>query len=391
MHMKLEMSQEKPSLNSTSVTIAYATDMQAVSPGGIQSCIWEFLKHTNGVTVKVLGVVNSNSGYPALPPNASLDAILELTGPSRLPLNLRFMGALWRWITTGSQTSEQDTIWFHRTEHLLPFVLLRHKKKHRVVVTIHGSSAFAEIHFKRRIVAKITMALEQAAIRYADAIVLVSERSLEHYQSLYPWARHKISVVPNPVDLELFTRLPNIEAVRQLYGLPSSAAVFSYHGRIAPEKGVELLLEAFKLIRDVIPDAVLFIIGEGPLREQLMAEVRPGVHWLGAVKHDDLPKHLNATDVALLASSFEGMPLSILESLACGVPVVSTDVGDLSLIVQPGKSGIVVKERSPAAIAAAALEVYQNRAVLAPQCRDCVLNYSSKEYTARMLAILEKQ
>ena len=100
------------------------------------------------------------------------------------------------------------------------------------------------------------------------------------------------------------------------------------------------------------------IAGDGPERGELEAHaarlgVSDRVHFLGQVRHDRLPDVYSAADALVLASSSEGWPNVLLESMACGTPVVSTDVGGASEMVCTPEAGTIIGERSSDAIAAA--------------------------------------
>ena len=104
-----------------------------------------------------------------------------------------------------------------------------------------------------------------------------------------------------------------------------------------------MLLQAFAALRD--PRAHLLLLGEGSLREQLAASVgsyglEQQVHLLG--KRFDIPEWLGASDVFVLSSDWEGNPLSVMEAMAAGLPVVSTSVGGVPELVEPGQQGFLV-------------------------------------------------
>jgi glycosyltransferase involved in cell wall biosynthesis len=127
------------------------------------------------------------------------------------------------------------------------------------------------------------------------------------------------------------------------------------------------------------------LAGDGRAKEKLMArhsDLQNDLIFLGALSHARLPELFSAADCLLLTSHFEGMPRAVLESLAAGLPVVSTNVGDVSKVVTNGFSGFVVSNRNPRSLAEKTLEILKYRPSL-EACRQALSGYEAK-------AVLEK-
>jgi glycosyltransferase involved in cell wall biosynthesis len=158
----------------------------------------------------------------------------------------------------------------------------------------------------------------------------------------------KISVIPNGVDCGTFHPLSKDEARRRL-GLTSRTTILSVGGLI-PRKGFDLLIKALKILLDEVHQKELFLIsvGEGPYRnelEKLVSSLHLSEHvrFVGAVPHQELYVWYNAADLFCLASSREGWPNVILESLACGTPVVATDIWGVPEIICSDEVGLLMK------------------------------------------------
>lgn len=160
----------------------------------------------------------------------------------------------------------------------------------------------------------------------------------------------RLTVLRNGVDLKLFKPTEREETRRQLgVEQPTILAV----GNLIELKGHHLLIEAMT----DLPGMRLAIIGEGPNKAKLQAlaeqfRVADRVTLLGSVPHDRLPAYYSAADVLVHASSMEGWPNVLLEAMACGTPVLATNVGGVPEIVQHEHAGLIIEERSPGAIAA---------------------------------------
>jgi D-inositol-3-phosphate glycosyltransferase len=130
-------------------------------------------------------------------------------------------------------------------------------------------------------------------------------------------------------------------------------------GRIDPLKGIDNLIKALPFLRH-IPKLRLVILGGGEHSqreiEQLQKlahnlEVQDSVAFLGLIKHDQLPYFYNAADLCVVPSYYESFGLVALESLACGTPVVATDVGNHESVIRQGDTGYVIQDNVPGRLA----------------------------------------
>ncbi|MGM0506591.1 MAG: glycosyltransferase family 4 protein, partial [Bacteroidota bacterium] len=134
------------------------------------------------------------------------------------------------------------------------------------------------------------------------------------------------------------------------FGDPSRKPVFLYVGRISPEKGVEDLIEAWKRRN---PEATLRLVGDGPLRASLQkSSVHcPDIEWRGAVVHEEVLREMACARALLFPSRwYEGFPMTLVESFACGCPIIATDIGSQGSIVREGETGLKVPAGDPDAI-----------------------------------------
>lgn len=174
----------------------------------------------------------------------------------------------------------------------------------------------------------------------------------------------RIAYVPNPVDVRLFAPLAESEraAVRASLSLESGQIVFAFTGRLSREKGIRELLQAWSAA--ALVNARLLVIGpdmpghpwdEGPwIREYLRAKgLEASVQLLGPRPHPELARFMGAADVAVLPSHFEAQGLAAVEAMACGRPLVATNVGGVPDFVADGVNGLLVPPKDVAALAAA--------------------------------------
>jgi teichuronic acid biosynthesis glycosyltransferase TuaC len=179
--------------------------------------------------------------------------------------------------------------------------------------------------------------LLQYVLRKADGVIAVSE-ALKQAMVQLGTPERQISSIPNGVDTRKFYPMPKEQARRQL-GLHCSRVLLSV-GNLTPNKGFDLLIRAFPIVAAKLEkeNIHLAIVGDGPFRGELektisTLKLEDRVHLVGAVSHEQLHVWYSAADIFCLASSREGWPNVILESLACGTPVVATRVGGIPEII----------------------------------------------------------
>ena len=186
---------------------------------------------------------------------------------------------------------------------------------------------------------------EILAGRWTDVVVCVSEDERERGASVGIAAA--MEVVPNGVDIEARVPRPRVPARRKL-GLSEHPTVVCV-GRLARQKGQDLLLRAWPWVQAELPQARLVLVGDGPDRVALGAVAPAGVLFAGA--RDDVDDFLAAADVVVLPSRWEASPLVALEAMAAGRAVVATEVGGVRAAL--GDTGAVVKPGEVTAMARA--------------------------------------
>jgi teichuronic acid biosynthesis glycosyltransferase TuaC len=129
-------------------------------------------------------------------------------------------------------------------------------------------------------------------------------------------------------------------------------------GNLVSGKGQDLVIRALA----GIPDATLLVVGDGPLRHELRrlaaaVGVADRTHFLGQLDQERLIVHYNAADATILASAREGLPNVVLESLACGTPVIASSVGGIPEVMTSSDAGVLLRTTSTEAVAAAVAEL----------------------------------
>jgi len=190
----------------------------------------------------------------------------------------------------------------------------------------------------RRPLKQIIQAADQA-----NGLITVSEALKERLISLGVTAE-KISTIRNGVDLNLFHQNKR-EETRKQYGMDNITLLSV--GNLVELKGHHIVIEAMKYF----PDMKLVIVGKGVKKNTLVnlaqsLNVMNQILFIENVSQEYLSQLYSAADITVLASSREGMPNVILESIACGTPVVATDVGGIPEILKSIKSGVLMRTRN---------------------------------------------
>ena len=191
-----------------------------------------------------------------------------------------------------------------------------------------------------------------ACARYADR-VLVPGQAMHETLRRYGYAG-EIVTLPNPVDLESFAAA-SPAGVRASYGIEQGAPLVLSLGRLAPEKNLDTLLLAFEHARRQRPQLRLLVVGDGPSRAALSARAGEGVVFAGGVPYARVPELMAASDVFLTASESEVLPMSMIEALASGAPLVAAHSPAALDLIRPGQNGLL-SDATPPALAAALLE-----------------------------------
>jgi glycosyltransferase involved in cell wall biosynthesis len=187
----------------------------------------------------------------------------------------------------------------------------------------------------------------KANLRFADYLASTSHDMLVKTEE-FVHPRTPIAVTPFGVDCESFTPQDRHGDATTIGAVKSLEAVY----------GIDILLRGFSILVKRLPRKPLrlLIVGKGSLRGELEAlarelDIHEMTEFVGAVPHAEVPDYLNRMSVCVCVSNSESFGVSVLEASACGVPVVVSDVGGLSEVVQDGVTGFVIPRASPAALA----------------------------------------
>ncbi len=211
------------------------------------------------------------------------------------------------------------------------------------------------------------IAIEREIMQFADRIVAATPRDCQQMIELYGAPSNKIVVIPPGVDLKLFHPIPQTNPTD--FYPPDKDHTVLFVGRIDPIKGIDVWFRAMALVVEENPalrgHLCVCLVGgdvdeEAPpdteiARLQALKEelgIGDLVTFLGRRSQEALPYYYATADVVVMPSLYESFGMVALEAMACGTPVVASDVGGLSFVVRDGETGYLVPENDPYILAA---------------------------------------
>jgi len=174
----------------------------------------------------------------------------------------------------------------------------------------------------------------------------------------------KIAGIPSGIDLSVFEEVKDRDFLRREFGFASDDFLVGIVAALEDHKGHVYLFQATKIVREYSPKIKLIVVGTGSLRLELESKsqqlgIEDIVFFLGF--REDVPRILASLDLFVLSSHLEGLGSSLLDAMACGLPVVATRTGGIPEIVHHGETGLLVPTKDPEALARAIIELYHNR------------------------------
>lgn len=231
---------------------------------------------------------------------------------------------------------------------------------------------------------ELRLETERELVRNCRRIIAATEKEKGDLVAYYQASPETISVIPCGVNLELFKPSAK-DGARQRLGLNGNKVIL-FVGRVEPLKGIDRLLEAISHLKKQ-PGLKLVIIGGDDSSQFELAKlkalsrdlgIKNSVSFLGSVPQKRLPLFYSAADICVVPSYYETFCLVILESLACGTPVVATNVGAAASLIQQGETGYLVADNTPYNLAQGIerlLSVKKNGADYASSIRKSVLGF----------------
>lgn len=384
------------------VRIVYPTDPLGIVPGGTDTCIRDILRFApQDIQMSVVGVTTDPIARPARQWHRCrvsdreflfypVLAVRDLDKQMRIPLTLRFMAAL-----IGSRFDKGcDVLQFNRIE---PVLLCRTSRIPKILFIHQNMNVVRnkDSDIRWRYAPGAYFAAEGFLMGRVNDVYIVREDAVAEYRDRFPDKRKNIRFLPTWMNPDLFysesadSKRAVRAAVFPKLGIPIDAHVAIFVGRLDSQKDPLFLADAFKIVMSR-SDCHVLLVGDGVLKGALLDKLdqlglSEKMHLLGAVGQEQVASYLRMSDFLVLTSAYEGMPRCVVEALGCGLPVVTTDVGEVNRVVHDGQSGYVVRSRSPEAFAAGVIDLLDNiHAVTPDQCVAAVAAYHASGVLAQV-------
>ena len=227
-----------------------------------------------------------------------------------------------------------DVVHTHHFTQLLFAALPARAAGVRIVHTEHESFSYTQKAVPRWLFRPLT--------RLTDAVTVVGPEVANYFVRTAGLPRERITIIPNGVNVDRFAA--DRSATRRELGLNAQDLVIGTIGRLEPEKDQKTLLEVFRLFRKANPRSRLVIVGDGSMAEELRSRanqlaIAEATLFLGYRR--DVAALLAAMDVFVLTSIREGLPVSVIEAMAAGKPVVVSNIGSVHDLVRDGENGLL--------------------------------------------------
>ncbi|MEY8337973.1 glycosyltransferase [Lachnospiraceae bacterium 62-35] len=365
------------------IAILHSGDMKTVSLGGVDQYIKSLIAFSNNSEITVFGTTMIGEHTLGRAYNQEYCGkkytFIPISDNKRKPLSAYY---LFREIFWVRKLGQYDCIYAQRTEYSLPFLFS--KNKHKLIQMIHGSSKYSEIGFGKSL-AKIHLLMEKKAISVAAYTFIILNRKeygVPYYQERYIKYANRIKYGKNLIDTGLYYKSDKLSS-RKEFNICEDEIIILFSGRLEHNPKRILLLPCIcKELLSRNYNIKFYILGDGSDRnnlENLIEQLSVVDNFVIKGYIDDphiIAKYNHVSDIAINLSMFEGTCTSVLESLACGVPIVSTDVGDIHECLFNNENGIIIPNSSDSEIvenAVAAIEAIINKK---PVMNDIFMKYS---------------
>ena len=333
--------------------------------GGSTGYVKSILPYLTSQKVLIIGQgINGTKPWKhvSLSKNITFIPVADFKFPSKIPLRVKALFAytlyMRRIMNLGC-----DVLYVHSPEICLPFLLFNKKlpviyHQHGFSNTLHSSKySYGEAKIFR----KFFDTARWLIYNKASWIITIDQVGLQ--QAEVNGAKNKTSLLLNAIDTDKFK--PNQKAridLRKRFGLLDDVFSIFNAGRIEKQKGIHRLIECIPIFKSKGMRFHIFIAGDGTSKNRLIDLVKfhqaeTEVTFLGRVSHENLSDYYNMADVFVLPSEKEGVPMAILESLACGTPVVANSIGGIPNFLRNGENGMLLESLSIETIASTIMNV----------------------------------
>lgn len=320
--------------------------------------------------------------------------VVPVSRPGFRPRVPQRLSALVRvWLARSEIVAQSDVAYVNSPEMAFPLVCSR--RHIPVVLHLHGAShplsssryAVGRIASVRAIYSRIF----RLAVRRSDVVLSVDESGVDLARTIrLNRTDDRVYLIPSCYDWATFRHTEQVPNLKPAF--ESGKLRILFVGRLESGKGLRELLSALQRWPDDLPEVTLTIVGEGSARDTLedlahRLPVRASVEFAGWQQPAAVAELMIRSDAVVLPSMQEGLPVVVLESLACGTPVLACEAGDVSRVVMDGVTGIVLSNNRPETLLEGLVELC-SRKFSTKACTESVAAHSCAAVGTRVSDIL---
>ena len=351
----------------------------AEAAGGVERYLQTLFKYSDKEQVENILVCSQNYDYEKFKRLADRVIVLKMAHQINPSSDIKVEKALRRII----KQLKPDIVYAHSSKAGALARIADLGLKNKVIYNPHGWAFNMQQSAKKKEMYKW---VEKISAHFCDKIVCISDAEKESALREKICKPSKLQVICNGIDLEEIEKTTPMS--RAQLGIPEDAFVVGMVGRLSKQKAPDTFVKSAKLIKEKIPNAFFLMVGDGELRDQVESLINQydlGSSFLITGWVDNPTAYMKIMDVGMLLSRWEGFGLVLPEYMACGVPIVATNVDAIPNIIKDSVNGMLVNEDDYHEAANKVIFVHKHVEVkqhLINAANECIMNNYRGEFIA---------
>lgn len=312
----------------------------AEAAGGVERYLQTLFKYSDKEQVENILVCSQNYDYKKIKSLADRVIVLKMAHQINPSSDIKVEKALRRII----KQLKPDIVYAHSSKAGALARIADLGLKNKVIYNPHGWAFNMQQSAKKQEMYKW---VEKISAHFCDKIVCISDAERESALREKICKPSKLQVIYNGIDLEEIEKTAPMS--RAQLGIPEDAFVVGMVGRLSKQKAPDTFVKSAKLIKEKIPNALFLMVGDGELRGQIEGLINQydlGSSFLITGWVDNPTAYMKIMDIGMLLSRWEGFGLVLPEYMACGVPIIATNVDAIPNIVKDGVNGMLINKDS---------------------------------------------
>jgi glycosyltransferase involved in cell wall biosynthesis len=290
-----------------------------------------------------------------------------------------------------------DIVHSHLYYHYFLFLAISLKFHHLPIAnfrTIHTSGMF---YGSRSLINRFRLFIEKIAIKiYPSYLIAISNTIYKNNQLYFSKHTHKFKLIPNGINLKLFSKKNFFSTDKSKFGFNNDTVLVTYVARLEKGKNHDCLVKAWSKVIKINTNAHLCLIGDGILKEQLINQsvglnLDKNITFFGTL--NNVPEFLSITDIAVFPSQFEGFPISLIEKMAMGLPVVTSDIDVFKEVIVNNQNGLICSVNDPDGYAKKIIKLINDenlRIKIGKSAQETAVKYDIERITNETLSFYEE-